>query len=80
MPFNMLLGFCKNYTCVIVNACHELILIRARQDYNCLVRNPVSEPEVELFKIQWPHIVVTKSINYQYCERLKNGLSEHEFC
>ncbi|KAG5324763.1 PO14 protein, partial [Pseudoatta argentina] len=41
VPLNMLLGFCKDY------------LIQARNDYNCLVRNPVTEPEIELFKMQW---------------------------
>ena len=42
---------------VVINARHELILIRARKDYNCLVGNPVTELEIELFKMQWrmPH-------------------------
>ena len=48
----MLLGFCEDYKRLIVNARHELILIRARNDYNYLVGNPVTESEVELFKIQ----------------------------
>jgi len=41
-----------------VNAHHKLILIRARNDYNCLVGNSVTEPEIELFKVQWrmPHV------------------------
>ncbi|KYN27345.1 hypothetical protein ALC57_03271 [Trachymyrmex cornetzi] len=58
VPLNMLLCFCEDYKCVVVNARHELILIRARNDYNCLVGNPATEPEVELFKVQWriPHV------------------------
>lgn len=52
VPLNMLLGFCEDYKRVVVNARHELILIRRRNDYNCLVGNPVTEPESELFKVQ----------------------------
>jgi len=51
MPLSMLLGFCEDYKRLIVNARHELILIRARNDYNCLVGNPVTESEIELLKI-----------------------------
>ena len=38
---------------VIINARHELILIRACNDNNCVVGDPASEPKLELFKIQW---------------------------
>ena len=51
VPLNMLLGFSEDYKRVVVNARHELILIRARNDYNCLMENPVTEPEIELFKV-----------------------------
>jgi len=51
MPLSMLLGFCEDYKRLIVNARHELILIRARNDYNCLMGNPMTESEVELFKV-----------------------------
>jgi len=46
VPLNILLGFYEDYKRVVVN--DELILIRARNDYNCFMGNPV-EPEVELF-------------------------------
>ena len=48
VSLNMLLGFCENYKRVIVNVCHELILIRARNNYNGLVGNSATEPEIEL--------------------------------
>ena len=56
----MLLGFCENYKRVIVNVC-QLILIRARNDYNCL-GNPVMESEIELCKVQWriPHVALNE--------------------
>jgi len=59
--FNTLLGFCEDYKCVVVNARHELILIRAHSDNNCLVRNPM-EPEIDLLKMQWrmPYVMLNK--------------------
>jgi len=47
VPFSMLLDFCEDYKRLISNVCHELILIRVRNDYNCLMS------EVELFTVQW---------------------------
>ena len=56
----MLLDFYEDYKCLIVNAHHELILIRTRNAYNCL-GNPVTESEIELFKVQWmPHIALNE--------------------
>jgi len=42
----------------ITSARHELI--RVRNDYNCLMGNSVTEPEIELFKVQWrmPHVAL----------------------
>ena len=62
VPLNMLLGFCEDYKRVVINARHELILIRARNDNNCLVGDPAREPEIELFKIQWrmPHVLLNE--------------------
>ena len=62
VPLSMLLGFCEDYKRLIVNARHELILIRARNDNNYLVGNPVTESEVELFKVQWrmPHVALNE--------------------
>ena len=56
VPLYVLLGFCEDYRRV-VNARHELILIRARNDNNCLTGDPATEPTLELFKVQWrmPH-------------------------
>ncbi|RLU15429.1 hypothetical protein DMN91_012423 [Ooceraea biroi] len=36
VPLSMLLGFCEDYRRVVINARHELILIRSRNDNNCL--------------------------------------------
>ncbi|KYN15261.1 hypothetical protein ALC57_12516, partial [Trachymyrmex cornetzi] len=75
MPLNMLLGFCEDYKRVVVNARHELILIRARNDYNCLVGNPATEPEVELFKVQWrmPHVALNEINKLSMLRALESG-------
>ncbi|XP_025265240.1 uncharacterized protein LOC112638215 [Camponotus floridanus] len=58
VPLDTLLGFCEDYRRVIINARHELIRIRARNDNNCLISREKYEPRVELTKIQWrvPHV------------------------
>ncbi|XP_070153687.1 uncharacterized protein [Polyergus mexicanus] len=53
IPLYMLLGFCEDYRRVVINARHELILIRSRNDNNCLIGNLVLEPVIDIFKIQW---------------------------
>ncbi|KYN15988.1 hypothetical protein ALC57_11767, partial [Trachymyrmex cornetzi] len=75
VPLNMLLGFCEDYKRVVVNARHELILIRARNDNNCLMGNPATEPAVELFKVQWrmPHVSVNKINKLSMLRALESG-------
>ncbi|XP_050454178.1 uncharacterized protein LOC126852926 [Cataglyphis hispanica] len=60
VPLSVLLGFCEDYKRVVINARHELILIRARNDNNCLVSRESYEPKIILLKIQWrmPHVVL----------------------
>ena len=58
IPLKYLLGFCEDYKRIIINARHELILIRSRNDNNSLIGSPLLEPEIELLKLQWrmPHV------------------------
>ncbi|XP_050453274.1 uncharacterized protein LOC126852478 [Cataglyphis hispanica] len=60
VPLSVLLGFCEDFKRVVINARHELILIRARNDHNCLVSRESHEPKIVLLKIQWqmPHVVL----------------------
>ncbi|XP_070152497.1 uncharacterized protein [Polyergus mexicanus] len=60
VPLNVLLGFCEDYKRVVINARHEPILIRARNDNNCIISVETQEPKIVLLKIQWrmPHIVL----------------------
>ncbi|KYQ47276.1 hypothetical protein ALC60_13709 [Trachymyrmex zeteki] len=75
VPLSMLLGFCGDYQRLIVNVCHELILIRARNDNNCLVGNPVTESEIELFKVQWgmPHVTLNEINKLSMLQTLESG-------
>jgi len=50
VPLYVLVGFCEDYKRVIINA-HKLSLIRERNDSNCLMGDPATEPTLELFKV-----------------------------
>jgi len=75
VPLNTLLGFCEDYKRVVVNARHELILIRARSDNNCLVGNPTTEPEIDLLKVQWrmPHVILNEVNKLSLLRALESG-------
>ncbi|KYN20094.1 hypothetical protein ALC57_07562 [Trachymyrmex cornetzi] len=62
VPLYVLLGFCEDYRRVVINARLELILIRARNDNNCLTGDPATKPILELLKIQWrmPHVLLSE--------------------
>lgn len=59
IPLKMLLGFAEDYKKVILNAKHQLILIRTRSDDNCVL-SAADTVEFKIFKLQWrmPHITV----------------------
>ncbi|XP_018393221.1 PREDICTED: uncharacterized protein LOC108772226 [Cyphomyrmex costatus] len=75
VPLNMLFGFCEDYKRVVINARHELILIRARNDTNCVKEDPAAEPKLELFKIQWrmPHVTLNEVNKLSMLRILENG-------
>ncbi|KYN08234.1 hypothetical protein ALC62_00785, partial [Cyphomyrmex costatus] len=75
VPLNVLLGFCEDYRRVVINARHELILIRARNDDNCLVGNSAVVSKLELFKIQWrmPHVVLSDVNKLSMLRALESG-------
>lgn len=75
VPLNLLLGFCEDYKRVVVNARHELILIRARNDNNSIKGDSKTEPEIELFKVQWrmPHIMLNEVNKLSLLQTLESG-------
>ena len=77
VPLNILLGFCEDYKHIVINARHELILIRARNDNNCIVMEPNAkeEPKVTLFKVQWrmPHVMLNDVNKLSLLRTLESG-------
>ncbi|KYM86190.1 hypothetical protein ALC53_04157 [Atta colombica] len=75
VPLYILLGFYEDYKRVVINARHELILIRARNDNNCLMGDPATEPTLELFKIQWrmPHVLLSEINKLSMLRALESG-------
>lgn len=60
IPLKAIFGFVEDYRNVIINAKHELILVRSRSDVN-LFCSDVDNIKFELNKIQWrmPHVQVS---------------------
>ena len=60
LPLKNLLGFFEDYKKIIVNAKHELILIRARSDENTYILADDDDVVLNIIKLQWriPHITV----------------------
>lgn len=75
VPLNMLLGFCEDYKRIVINARHELILLRSRSDNNSLLGSPALEPKIELFKIQWrmPHVILNDVNKLSLLKTLETG-------
>lgn len=75
VPLYILLGFCEDFKHIIINARHELILIRARNDNNCIITNTEKFPSIQLFKIQWrmPHISLNEITKLSLLKTLESG-------
>ena len=50
VPLYVLLEFCEDYKRVVINARHELILIRARNDNNCLTGRSRNRVDVRIIQ------------------------------
>ncbi|EFN86116.1 hypothetical protein EAI_15202, partial [Harpegnathos saltator] len=71
-----LLGFCEDYKRIVINARHELILLRSRSDNNCLLGSSALDLKIEeLFKIQWrmPHVILNDINKLSMLKTLENG-------
>lgn len=75
VPLKLLLGFCEDYKSIIINARHELILIRARNDLNCLKVDPVYDYQLRLTRLQWkmPHVVLNDVNKLSLLRTLEGG-------
>lgn len=80
VPLNLLLGFCDDYRKIILNAKHELVLIRNRKDIFSYSATTESF-NIKLLKIQWkiPHVHLAdraKLTMLRYLEK-KQSISVH---
>ncbi|XP_077280126.1 uncharacterized protein LOC143907318 [Temnothorax americanus] len=90
VPLNIFLGFCEDFRRVVINARHELILIRSRSDHNCVVdskktvpRDPAKDPKITLLKVQWrmPHVALNDVTKLLLLRTLESGrFLSADFC
>lgn len=68
-----LMGFFEDYKRVIMNARHELVLVRSRNDVNCLFGSTkFSRAKLELTRIQWkmPHVTLDEMTKLRFLQLL----------
>ena len=76
VPLNVLLGFCEDYKHIVMNARHELILIRSRVDTNAMhCTSATAWPKLEIRKVQWrmPHVVLDEVNKLSMLRILESG-------
>ncbi|XP_049782810.1 uncharacterized protein LOC126184463 [Schistocerca cancellata] len=78
IPLKMILGFAEDYKKIIINARHELVLIRSRQDINCIVSETAdTKSKIVLENMHWemPHVQVSEKQQISLWNILKNDIS-----
>lgn len=90
IPLNSVLGFCEDYRKIVVNARHELVLIRSSGDKNALLWNPgpatgnppvtdtnVESVKVTLNKLCWrmPYVTLSDEQRVGLLKQLNKGIS-----
>ncbi|EZA61267.1 hypothetical protein X777_13203 [Ooceraea biroi] len=76
VSLGMLLGFFEDYRRVVINARHELVLIRAHNDNNCVVLfGDRYEAKIDLHKVQWrmSHVYLNEINKLRLLRTLENG-------
>ncbi|XP_051176007.1 uncharacterized protein LOC127291127 [Leptopilina boulardi] len=75
IPLNMIFGFAEDYQKIIINAKHELILIKSRTDSNAVLQEaPFEEFKIVIEKLEWllPYIKLSDARKFKllkYIER-----------
>lgn len=74
VPLKMLLGFAEDYKKVIVNARHELKLIRSRTNNNAVV-SLTDTVQVNIYKLQWrvPHVTLADSAKLSLIKSIQSN-------
>lgn len=78
VPLKMLLGFAEDYNKILLNAKHELILLRNKNDEN-LVHSSVDteKPKLTITLISWriPHVQLSDLCKLNIIKTINNGAS-----
>ena len=67
IPLSLIFGFAEDYRKIVVNAKHELVLMRSRNDLNAVVQTADQDVyedfKIELTRIEWlmPYVVASNS-------------------
>lgn len=77
IPLQFIFGFAEDYNKIIMNASHELILVRSKTDDNCYKTTPATgtnKGKITIDKIEWhvPHVSVNDEMRLQLLEGLRN--------
>lgn len=78
IPLKNLLNFARDYQKLLIFSRLELILVRARNDNNCVHRDPVptaSQIRISIDKIKWfvPHVQPADAVRLRLLKVLENG-------
>jgi len=53
IPLKLLLGFFEDYNKIVVNARHELVLMRSNTDHNAIIQSEQEDCKMTLSKMEW---------------------------
>lgn len=61
IPLHMIFGFCSDYSKVVMNCKHELILSRCHNDNDAIISTAAEEFKIHLSKVEWllPYVRVS---------------------
>lgn len=61
IPLKMIFGFAEDYRKIVINAKHELILSRSKNDANAIIQTAEEEVRIIINKIEWllPYVTIS---------------------
>lgn len=76
VPLDKILGFAEDYKKIIINAKHELILTRTRNDENAVL-SVADQTTISILKLQWrvPHVTVAEHEKLAILKVIQRGVS-----
>lgn len=78
IPLKLLLGFAEDFTKIVLNCKHELILLRSKSDQGLVYSTVATEkPKLSITNISWriPHIQLSDFSKLNMIKTIKNGVN-----